>query len=243
MITRNLTRIIFNQEKDLFNYSVDEVNTQIARIKLEKEQRLKEELENIMDVLDDKKKRILELARENGAGAWLSALPIQALGYTLNKQEFKDSVCLRYGWQIPHTPNFCHCAKRNDLDHALSCKKGGYVYMRHNKVRDLEAEFMREVCHDVKVEPPLLPLATGNITRGNTTDKARLDVSGVGVWGQHERTFIDVRIMHPNCDSYINKPISVPAGEIRATDVPTLIFLTFCRQKVVKMTFFWCRDF
>ena len=36
---------------------------------------------------------------------------------------------------------------------------------------------------------------------------------------------------------------SVPAGEIRATDVPTLIFLTFCRQKVVKMTFFWCRDF
>ena len=66
---------------------------------------------------------------------------------------------------------------------------------------------MREVCHDVKVEPPLLPLATGNKTRGNTTDKARLDVSGVGVWGQHERTFIDVRIMHPNCDSYINKPI------------------------------------
>ena len=45
------------------------------------------------------------------------------------------------------------------------------------------------------------------MTRGNTTDKARLDVSGVGVWGQHERTFIDVRIMHPNCDSYINKPI------------------------------------
>ena len=78
MITRNLTRIIFNQEKDLFNYSVDEVNTQISRIKLEKEQRLKEELE-------------------------------------IN------------------------------------------VYMRHNKVRDLEAEFVREVCHDVKVEPPLLP--------------------------------------------------------------------------------------
>ena len=47
--------------------------------------------------------------------------------------------------------------------------------MRHNKVRDLEAEFMREVCHDVKVEPPLLPLATGNMTRVNTTDKARLD--------------------------------------------------------------------
>ena len=37
--------------------------------------------------------------------------------------------------------------------------------------------------------------------------KARLDVSGVGVWGAHERTFLDIRIFHPNCPSYINKDI------------------------------------
>jgi hypothetical protein len=78
--------------------------------------------------------------------------------------------------------------------------------MRHNKLRDLEAEFMKEVCHDVKIEPELLPLADQQRS-GNIADKARSDVSGVGVWGAHERTFIDVRVVHPNCDTYINKPL------------------------------------
>ena len=82
-------------------------------------------------MVDEKLRRVLKLAQEKGAGAWLTALTIQSLGYTLNKQEFKDSVCLRYGWNIPNTPSFCQCGKENTLDHVLSCMKGGYVTMRH----------------------------------------------------------------------------------------------------------------
>ena len=37
--------------------------------------------------------------------------------------------------------------------------------------------------------------------------KARLDVSGVGVWGEHERTFLDVKVFHPNCQSYVDMDI------------------------------------
>ena len=206
VITRSLARIIYNQEKDLTNYQIDQVHNEVNMMKAEKEQSLQEELNTIQNSLDYKNKRILELARENGAGAWLTALPIQRLGYTLNKQEFKDAVCLRYGWEIPKTPSYCQCGKRNDVDHALSCPRGGYVIMRHNKIRDLEAELMKEVCHDVKIEPDLLPLANLN-RKGNVADKARADVSGVGVWGSHERTFIDVRVMHPNCDTYIDMPL------------------------------------
>ena len=77
--------------------------------------------------------------------------------------------------------------------------------MRHNRFRDLEDELMREVCSDVKVEPHLLPLADNNIVRGNTADNARLDVSGNGVWGPAEKTFLDIRVMHPNSPSYLNK--------------------------------------
>ena len=79
--------------------------------------------------------------------------------------------------------------------------------MRHNRVRDLEADLMREVCHNVQVEPELLPLGNENGRRGNTAEKARLDVSGVGVWGEYEKTFLDIRIMHPNSSSYLNQPI------------------------------------
>ena len=38
----------------------------------------------------------------------------------------------------------------------------------------------------------------------NVADKARLDVSAVGVWSPMERTFLDVRVFHPNSSSYMN---------------------------------------
>ena len=133
-------------------------------------------------------------------------IPIKSLGFVLNKQEFRDSICLRYGWNIPDTPAYCQCGSKNSIDHTLSCPNGGYTIMRHNGVRDLEAELMREVCRDVKVEPELLPIGEQEMA-GITSDKARLDVSGVGVWGEHERTFLDIKIFHPNCQSYSNMDI------------------------------------
>ena len=130
------------------------------------------------------------MAQEKGSGSWLAAIPIKSMGFTLNKQEFRDSVCLRYGWRVPNTPSHCQCGKKNDIDHTLQCPKGGYVIMRHNRIRDLEAELMQEVCSDVKVEPRLLPIANNDILNvsGNTSENARLDVSGNGVWSSMEKT-------------------------------------------------------
>ena len=131
----------------------------------------------------------MALAREKGSGSWLTALPIKSLGYTLNKREFQDSICLRHDWRIPNTPSYCLCGVKNDINHALSCKKGGYVMMRHNCIRDLEAEIMQEVCSDVRIEPELMPLDNNLMRNGNNAENARLDVSGIGVWGPFERTF------------------------------------------------------
>ena len=75
--------------------------------------------------------------------------------------------------------------------------------MRHNGIRDLEGELMKEVCKDVKIEPELQLVGEREMS-GNTQNKARLDVSGVGVWGTHERTFLDIKVFHPNCASYVN---------------------------------------
>ena len=176
-------------------------------MKERKNQRIKEDTETIVNMVNDKMKRVLELAQEKGAGAWLTTNPIQALGFALNKQQFRDAICLRYGWRVPNTPNFCHCKGENNIDHALNCKVGGYVIMRHNKLRDLEAELMRQVCNDVRIEPELLPLENDEIVNGNRAKKARLDVSGNGVWGPQEKTFLDIRVMHPNSESYMNKDI------------------------------------
>ena len=185
-ITADLSRIIYNQEKDFTNFESGRVEDIIKQRKTIKDQFLKDKLDEILTVADPMTKRILELNQEKGAGAWLTAIPLKSLGFTLNKQEFKDRMCLRYGWRIPNTPSHCQCGEKNTIDHALMCKKGGYVCLRHNRLRDLEAELMREVCSDVRTEPALIPIANKNNVNGNTTDQGRPDVSGVGVWSPME---------------------------------------------------------
>ena len=148
----------------------------------------------------------MELNKEKGAGSWLTALPLQEHGFSLNKQEFRDAICLRYGWKIPNTPPFCGCGKKNSIDHTLICMKGGYVTMRHNNVRDLNSELQQEVCRDVVIEPQLLPL-DNEVVQGAQGDQVALDISSRGLWSTFERTFFDVRVLHPNAPSYFSKDV------------------------------------
>ena len=70
--------------------------------------------------------------------------------------------------------------------------------MRHNCIRDLEAEIMQEVCSDVRIEPELMLLDNNLMRNGNNAENARLDVSDIGVWGPFERTFLDTRKYYTN---------------------------------------------
>ena len=80
--------------------------------------------------------------------------------------------------------------------------------MRHNAIRDTEANLLREVCKDVRTEPILLPVNKENLMpRTNSQPGARLDISARGVWAAFERSFYDVRVTHPNCPSNVYKTI------------------------------------
>ena len=203
-ITQNLTEIMENQETDLRHYNAVKMKENIKNIKSEKEM-LVQEFETLKNLLAEEARKYLEYAAEKGAGAWLTCLPLQSTGFLFNKQKFRDGVSIRYGWQVPNTPNFCGCGVKNSLNHTLNCKLGGYVTMRHNYIRDFEANLLREVCKDVKVEPELLPLGNTGTLSSNNADKARLDVSAIGIWSSMERTFLDVRVMHPLSSSYTGK--------------------------------------
>ena len=95
-------------------------------------------------------------------------------------------------------PKNCACGSPNNINHALICKKGGFVSLRHNQIRDMEANLMREVCYDVKTEPPLLELSGETFAKKstNTAGEARLDISARSVWNNMDITFFDVRIFH-----------------------------------------------
>ena len=203
-VTRELTDLICEQDTDLSKLDEEKVAERKRLILSQKEAAFTVEVEQIASLMDEKQRKMFECAREKGASSWLSALPLKKLGYVINKQEFQDAVCLRYGWHIPETPAYCGCGQRNSFDHILVCKKGGYVSMRHNAIRDVEAKLLQEVCSDVKVEPLLIP-TDDEVTAGNTALRARLDVSARGLWSRYERTFFDVRITHPTAQSHIRK--------------------------------------
>ena len=76
----------------------------------------------------------------------------------MQKADFRDAICLRYGWSLPRLPNHCVCGTALTVDHALNCKCGDFVSIRHNEVRDLTAKLVTETCSDVRVEPPLQTL-------------------------------------------------------------------------------------
>ena len=81
--------------------------------------------------------------------------------------------------------------------------------MRHNAVRDVEADFLRTICKDVSIEPGLIQL-TGNegLANGsNTEDNARLDVACRGFWAPLQKSFLDIRFTHPNAPSNKNRKL------------------------------------
>ena len=69
-------RLIRNQEEDLRNYDLDRVKREISTQKIEKEESLQGQLDEVKTLSDEKLRRNLDLACEKGAGAWLSALPL-----------------------------------------------------------------------------------------------------------------------------------------------------------------------
>ena len=207
-ITEQLTKLIMEQDNDITKFSSERSNEVKRRLKSEKEMWFKALEESLKTKMNDTERRYLETAQEKGASSWLSALPIKRLGYDLNKQDFRDAVSLRYGWKIKGVPNICSCGKQNDIDHALICHKGGFVNMRHDKVRNVEAKLMQKVCKDVQVEPILMPTRAERLNEGtNIAPNARLDIAARGVWTEQEKTFFDVRITHPNAPSLRNKKV------------------------------------
>ena len=89
---------------------------------------------------------------------------------------------MRYDFNLKDVAKYCQCGQQYTINHCLSCKKGGYVIIRHNVVRDTIAELLEQVCKDVRVEPRLIPVTGETLPPStNTNDGARADVSAIGL--------------------------------------------------------------
>ena len=127
-------------------------------------------------------------------------MPLVDQGLVLNKQEFRDSLRLRYNMPWSDLLSKCVCGEKYSVCHALSCKKGGFVSQRHDGVHNLLTSLIGRVCTKIEVEPHLQPLDNErfNLRSAVTSPEARLDFKAGGFWSRGVTTFFDVRVTHVN---------------------------------------------
>ena len=77
----------------------------------------------------------------------------------------------------------------------MICRHGGLTSVRHNEIRDLTADWLDKVCHDVAIEPPFQRLTGETIvpTTANWQDEANADIHA---WGRRQGAFFDFRVFH-----------------------------------------------
>ena len=95
---------------------------------------------------------MMETLNQKAVSNWLTNLPIKELGYELWKQEFWDATKIRYKLPLDRIPSQCICEESFDVTHAVSCKTGGFITLRHSEAQDITSELLDEVCVDVRKE-------------------------------------------------------------------------------------------
>ena len=74
------------------------------------------------------------------------------------------------------------------------------MIIRHNNIRDFEANLLKKVCSDVETEPQLQAM-NGEGINGLTGDNAKPDIRARGVWRNGQNAYFDVRITNTNSPS------------------------------------------
>ena len=78
------------------------------------------------------------------------------------------------------------------------------VTLRHNELRDITTTILKEICHDVRTEPPLTKVngEVLNERTANTRPEACLDISALGFWTPGQRVFFDIRVFNLHAQRY-----------------------------------------
>jgi len=93
LITAKLTNQIYNQKLNLEYYPLDQQYIRTTKSKLQQEKTKCRNCRNKpFGELYPESQQLIKRAMEKGTSSWLSALPIKAIGYALNKQEFMDAM-------------------------------------------------------------------------------------------------------------------------------------------------------
>ncbi len=185
---------------------------------------LDETLDSILSGLPCDTRRTIRRGKETGL--WLTTLPSTVNGTELSAQEFRDQLLLRYARSPGDLPSQCDgCGQAFSVQHAMTCKKGGLVIIRHNEIGDELADIASKALTPsaVRDEPTIYPhgCASENVKKAQETpsaskspivrpkslscDEDRGDLLIQGLWARGTDCIIDVRVTDLDCKSNRSK--------------------------------------
>ena len=197
----------FGDTNSIFQ-ALSAVRARASESRRKKAKRHEVHTKNLLPDLPPHQQMLTTIAAEKGVSTWLTCDPSWLSGSVLKKSDFRDALCIRYGYPLDGLPLHCVCGGSMTTSHALTCPSGGYPSARHNEVRDIICNVLREVLTDVETELRLLPLdgeAEFTLRTANTSPEARLDIRARGFWSRQQDAFFDVRVTRPR-SSLLSRP-------------------------------------
>ena len=145
--------------------------------------------------------RLLSVSSPHAA-SWVSVIPSEGLGLHLQPSEFRVAIKWWLGLDTS-CGSICPLCPGRVLDpfghHALTCKRGGDVVTRHNKLRDTLAETCRRAHLSVKVE------AGSNLTKDHSHTRPADNL--VPNWSMGRLAAFDLSVTSP-----LNSNVLLEAG-------------------------------
>ena len=154
------------------------------------------------------------LSRMAGNGAFLTVNPSYFNGSELSKEEFQDNLRIRYGKVPLSLPSTCDgCSQPFSVAHAMQCKKGGLVTVRHDEVcYEIESLMSQALSPSAVASEPYIYTGRAQQTAlrdeldddGTPSDRPddRGDILCHGFWRRGRTTIFDVRVTDTDAKSY-----------------------------------------
>ena len=96
------------------------------------------------------------------------------------------------------------------VDHAMVCRRRGFIIQRHNELRNLGAEILKVMYNDIQTEPVLQEINGEVLTPGtNRAADLLVDIHASGFWERQGSAFFDVPRIHSLMEA---------SPQIRSTD-------------------------
>jgi hypothetical protein len=201
------TKTVTDAIKGKTRYKAIEHSKQIrgTRIKMKEFQREEDAatLEAVLTMFEPSQRRAIRRISEEKTSSWLTVLPDARNHFDLSATEFRDALSLRYRRPLLTVPTFCDgCGQSFDISHALKCKRGGLIIVRHNEVRDAVGDLANLVWSNVHREPIV---REANDCLGLPALVADLGVRGV--WQPQDLALFDIRVIDTDATSYVARQV------------------------------------